>query len=77
MVDIKLDRGWYTWTNNRTSDRLVKERIDRFFASKGWLEVSFLSNEVVQQAFSDHDAVPLDILGHKLRGEIKDPRLSF
>lgn len=65
VLDIKPDRGWNTWTNNRLGDSLVKERIDRFFASEGSL------------ANSDHDVIILDILGRKLRDVVRDPRLSF
>lgn len=31
LVDIKPNRGWYTWSNNRRRCGLVRERLDSFF----------------------------------------------
>ncbi|KAH1091680.1 hypothetical protein J1N35_018937 [Gossypium stocksii] len=64
LVDIKPDKGWFTWTNNQEGRRLVKERIDRFLFSADWLlRELFVSTEVVRQArsyeacwFEDKDA---------------------
>ncbi|KAH1046804.1 hypothetical protein J1N35_037588 [Gossypium stocksii] len=38
LVDIKPDKGWFTWSNNREEPGLVRERLDRFVASVGSLE---------------------------------------
>lgn len=75
VVDIKLDRGWFTWTNNRLGEHFIKERIDRFFTSEGWLsKVPFPASNVIRQASSDQDAILLDTLGRKPRmtTEIRD-----
>lgn len=37
LTDMKLDRGWFTWSNNRKGMGLVKERLDRFLVSTSWL----------------------------------------
>lgn len=53
LVDIKPNRGCFTWTNNRKDDRLVEVRLDRFLVSTRWLDkVSFLSTEVFHQVSS-------------------------
>lgn len=50
MVDFKTKKGWFTWTNNWLGDRLVKERIDKFLVSEGWLgKVPFLLTNVVRK----------------------------
>lgn len=33
LIDVKPDRGWLTWSNNRRGNGLVKERLDRFLVS--------------------------------------------
>lgn len=33
VVDVKSDKGWFTWFNNRRGYGLVRERLDRFFPS--------------------------------------------
>ncbi|MBA0787451.1 hypothetical protein Gotri_027919 [Gossypium trilobum] len=38
LVDIKPDNGWFTWTNNRDGDRVVKERLDKFMVSPNWFK---------------------------------------
>lgn len=49
VVDIKLDKGWFMWTNNRRGQGLVRERLDRFFVSSAWLhEAPFLATEMVR-----------------------------
>lgn len=64
--------------NNLTGNKLVKEKLDKFFASKSCLvKVPFLLMEVVCQACLDHDAVFLDTLERKPRDEVRNPRLSF
>ncbi|KAG8501154.1 hypothetical protein CXB51_003250 [Gossypium anomalum] len=61
LVDLKSDKGWFMWTNNRDGSRCV----------------SFLSLTVIRQASSDHDAILLDTLRRKPREDIRDPRLLF
>ncbi|MFQ6634657.1 hypothetical protein Gotur_011088 [Gossypium turneri] len=78
LVDIKIVKRWFMWTNNREGNGLIRERLDRFlFSATGVENTPFLSTYVVRQACSDHDAVILDTLGHKPRDEMKDPRLLF
>ncbi|MBA0580954.1 hypothetical protein Gorai_023151, partial [Gossypium raimondii] len=78
MVDIKTDKGWFTWVNNREGNAMVKERLDRFLISANDFEnFSFLKSRVVRQSKSDHDAIVLDTVGHKLNENFRDPRLFF
>ncbi|KAG4109648.1 hypothetical protein ERO13_1Z049493v2 [Gossypium hirsutum] len=66
LTDIKPCNGWFTWTNNREGDRLVKERLDRFFASDVILDkFPFLAFYVVRQSRSDHEAILIDTEGSK------------
>ncbi|KAH1046816.1 hypothetical protein J1N35_037600, partial [Gossypium stocksii] len=75
LVDIKTDKGWFTWSNNRDGPGFVKERLDRFVVSASEVEkISFLSTEVVRQSCSDHDAILLDSVGCKPNNDSKDPR---
>ncbi|PPR87341.1 hypothetical protein GOBAR_AA33348 [Gossypium barbadense] len=78
LVDVKKDKGWFTWSNNRDGSRFVKERLDRFVISASWVEkVPFTSTEVVRQSCSDHDAIFLDSRGHKPIDDVRNPRLFF
>ncbi|PPS01651.1 hypothetical protein GOBAR_AA19006 [Gossypium barbadense] len=66
LTDIKPCNGWFTWTNNREGDRLVKERLDRFVASDVILDkFPFLASYVVRQSRSDHEAILIDTKGSK------------
>lgn len=29
LVDVKSNKGWFTWMNNRRGNELVNERLDR------------------------------------------------
>lgn len=78
LTDIKPERGWFTWSNNRRGGGLVQDRVDRFFVSMSWLsKVPFLASYVIHQANSDHDLVVLDTLGRMPKEGRKDPRLHF
>lgn len=78
LVDVKPDHEWFTWTNNRIGDKLVKERTYRFLVLTNWLgDAPFLLSNVMGQASSDHDVILLNTLGQKLREDLHDPRLSF
>ncbi|KAK8260280.1 hypothetical protein V6Z12_D13G111600 [Gossypium hirsutum] len=62
LVDIKIDKGWFTW----------------FIGSTSWVEkMFFLSIEVVRQSCLDHDAILLDSVGRKPKDHFKDPRFLF
>lgn len=64
LADIKLDKGWFTWSNNKRGHCLVRERLDHFFVSMSWLgSTPFLTSSVVRQASSDNDMVLLNTLG--------------
>lgn len=50
LVNLKSDKGWFTWTNDRRADSLVQVRLDRFVTSASWLnKVHFLTTKVVRQ----------------------------
>lgn len=69
LVDIKPNKGWVTWVNNRDRNTMIKERLDRFFTSVSVIEnFPFMATYVVRQTNSDHDAIVLDTWG---RSEIK------
>ncbi|KAK8299706.1 hypothetical protein V6Z12_D05G339400 [Gossypium hirsutum] len=47
LFDVKTYNGWYTWTNNREVNGLVKERLDRFIVSKAGMErLPFLTSYI-------------------------------
>lgn len=78
LVDVKLNCGWFIWSNNRRGLGLLRERLDRFLISSRWLsKVSFLASEVIHQAHSDNDMILLDSIGKKSQDGCKDPRLCF
>ncbi|KAK8351680.1 hypothetical protein V6Z11_A05G048900 [Gossypium hirsutum] len=66
LVDVKPCNGWFTWTNNREGDRLVKEKLDRFVDSENILEkLPYLASYIIRQSKSDHEAILLDTDGSK------------
>ncbi|MBA0778237.1 hypothetical protein Gotri_006128, partial [Gossypium trilobum] len=78
FVDVKPDKGWFTWMNNREGNRELRDHLGRFLVLAFWLGcVPFFSSSVLRQTCSNYDAVLLDTLGRKLREEMRDPRLSF
>ncbi|KAA3479798.1 reverse transcriptase [Gossypium australe] len=78
LVDLKMDKGWYTWVNNREGDALVKERLDCFLISSNNVACfPFMETKVIRQSTSDHDIIFLDTKGRKLRERTRDPRLNF
>lgn len=78
LADVKPDIGWFTWTNNRRGEGMVRERLDRYVMSFGWfIQHPFFSSNILQQAHFDHNAIQLDTLGRKPMDSIKDPRLRF
>ncbi|KAB2084955.1 hypothetical protein ES319_A05G369500v1 [Gossypium barbadense] len=78
LVDVKPDKGWFTWTNNHEGNSEVRECLDRFLVLASWSGcVLFLPSSVLRRTCSDHDAILLDTLGRKSREDIRDSRLSF
>ncbi|KAL1102029.1 hypothetical protein V6Z11_D05G336100 [Gossypium hirsutum] len=66
LFDVKTYNGWYTWTNNREVNGLVKERLDRFIVSKAGMErLPFLTSYIVRQSKSDHEDILMDTDGRK------------
>ncbi|MBA0740671.1 hypothetical protein Gogos_013863 [Gossypium gossypioides] len=66
LVDIKSNRGWFTWVNNRGGDRLIKERFNKFLTSVSMgVNYLFIAINVVRQTQSDHDAIFFDLCGLK------------
>ncbi|KAK5839684.1 hypothetical protein PVK06_008510 [Gossypium arboreum] len=77
FVDIKTEKGWFTWVNTREGNAMVKERLDRLLISANDVDnFPFIETRVARQSKSDHDAIILDTIGHKLRDSFRDPRLS-
>ncbi|TYI86331.1 hypothetical protein E1A91_D04G058000v1, partial [Gossypium mustelinum] len=78
LVDIKPDRGWFTWVNNREGHSLIKERLDRFLTSVSMVEkFPFIESKVIRQSQSDHDAILFDLYGRKPMGYPCDNRIRF
>ncbi|KAA3460547.1 reverse transcriptase [Gossypium australe] len=78
LVDIKSDKWWFTWVNNRDGNRLIKEGLDRFLTSVSTMEnYPFIASSVIRQAQSDHDAILLDLYGRKPRDQPWDSRFRF
>ncbi|KAA3483391.1 Endonuclease/exonuclease/phosphatase [Gossypium australe] len=78
LFDIKMEKGWFTWVNNREGNAMVKNRLDRFLISTNDVDnFPFLETRVVRQSKPDHDAIILDTMGHKPHGSFRDPRLFF
>ncbi|PPD94156.1 hypothetical protein GOBAR_DD08819 [Gossypium barbadense] len=78
LIDIKTDKGWFTWVNNWNGNNMVKERLDRLLISANAIDnFPFLVTIVVRQTNLDHDAILMDTLRHKPRENFKDPRLFF
>ncbi|PPS16041.1 hypothetical protein GOBAR_AA04535 [Gossypium barbadense] len=49
LVDIKTNRGWFTWVNNREGKNLVKERLDRYMVSINAIKnLPFMETNVVR-----------------------------
>lgn len=71
LVDIKTNKDWFTWVNNRDRNNMVKEMLDRFLISANAIDkFPFLATTVVRQTNSDHDAIVMDTLGRKPREEL-------
>ncbi|KAA3487553.1 reverse transcriptase [Gossypium australe] len=78
LIDIKPNKGWFTWSSIRDGSSFVKETLDRFVVlASGVEKMSFLSTYVVRRSCLDHDAILLDLIGLKLTNDFKDPRLFF
>ncbi|KAK8305753.1 hypothetical protein V6Z11_D03G082300 [Gossypium hirsutum] len=78
LIDIKPNRGWFTWVNNRSGGSLIKKRLDRFLTSVSMIEkFPFIATSVVRQTQSNHDAILLDVWGRKPKDYPKDHRLCF
>lgn len=48
LVDLKTDKGWYTWVNNHEGSAVVKKRLDRFM---------ILANEVANFPFIETNVI--------------------
>ncbi|KAB2025296.1 hypothetical protein ES319_D06G140800v1, partial [Gossypium barbadense] len=78
LVDLKIDRGWFTWVNNHEGNKLVKERLDRFLMYANAInKFPFIAINIIRQANSDRDAVMLGTIGRKPKADIKDLKLFF
>ncbi|TYJ00813.1 hypothetical protein E1A91_A13G111100v1, partial [Gossypium mustelinum] len=78
LINIKPDKGWFTWVNNRDRNTMIKEILDRFLTSVPVTEnFPFLATYVVRQTNSEHDVIVLDTWGCKPKMHNIYPRLSF
>ncbi|MBA0726507.1 hypothetical protein Golax_002331 [Gossypium laxum] len=78
LVDIKTNKGLFTWVNNREGNNMVKERLDTFLIFANAIDnFPFFATNVVRQTNSNRDAILMDTLGRKPRKNFKDPRLFF
>ncbi|MBA0822140.1 hypothetical protein Goarm_018954, partial [Gossypium armourianum] len=54
LVDIKADRGWFTWVNNSEGNDMVKEKPDHFVMSANAItDFPFISPNMIRQANLD------------------------
>ncbi|KAA3462544.1 LINE-1 reverse transcriptase isogeny [Gossypium australe] len=54
LTDVKTKKGWFTWSNNREGNGLVKERLDRLLVSDGIInKMPFLNTSVIHQSIED------------------------
>ncbi|PPD69892.1 hypothetical protein GOBAR_DD33229 [Gossypium barbadense] len=78
LRDVKTNNGWFTWSNNREGNRLVKERLDRFVVSDDIMEkMPFIASYVVRQSKSDHEVIIMDLFGNRLQEKGNDPKIFF
>ncbi|TYG70857.1 hypothetical protein ES288_D05G347900v1 [Gossypium darwinii] len=78
LVDIKPDKGWFTWVNNREGSCMIKERLDRFLTSVSAIDYfPYMAASFVRQTKYNHDAILLDMWGRKPKEQLKDPRLCI
>ncbi|PPD78723.1 hypothetical protein GOBAR_DD24346 [Gossypium barbadense] len=78
LTDVKNCNGWFTWTNNRDGNRLVKERLDRFVISDYiMVRMQFLASYIVRQSKSDHEAILMDLYGNKSKEKGNNPMVWF
>ncbi|KAL8473801.1 hypothetical protein ACS0TY_030599 [Phlomoides rotata] len=77
VTNVKTLGPKFTWTNKRTRNDRVQEKLDRFLANKSWLE-SFPDVKVYNMGFfgSDHRAIKLS-LNHKRWSIKKINKLPF
>ena len=63
LFEIDLTGGKYTWERGRGTDRWVREKLDRAFATNAWLRKFPLCSLTVHHVtYSDHDPINLDLL---------------
>ncbi|KAA3483070.1 reverse transcriptase [Gossypium australe] len=78
LVDIKPDRGWFTWVNNKEGHSLIKEKLDGFLTSVSMVEkFPFVAFSIIRQSQSDYDAILFDLYGRKPKDYPCDNRLRF
>ncbi|KAK8264561.1 hypothetical protein V6Z12_D12G118100 [Gossypium hirsutum] len=78
LSDVKTKNGWFTWTNNREGNGVIKERLDRFLISDIIIEkMPFITSSIVRQSKSDHEAILLDLYGNNPKEKGYDLRAWF
>ncbi|XP_057824459.2 uncharacterized protein LOC131036583 [Cryptomeria japonica] len=54
LCDIKPNNGRFTWTNKRRAFTNIRERLDRFLISKGWMETDSFVSTILPYSASHH-----------------------
>lgn len=63
LSEINLVGGKYTWERGRGTDRWVREKLDRAYATSSWLRKFPVCKLTVHHVtYSDHDPINLDLL---------------
>jgi len=62
LVDFKLVKGTYTWTDNRTGEQHISARLDRFLASSAiMMDNRMVLSKILPKLTSDHKPILLHI----------------
>eukprot|EP00253_Pinus_taeda_P030506 PITA_30506 len=62
LVDFKLVKGTYTWTDNRTGEQHISARLDRFLASSAiMMDNRMVLSKILPKLTSEHKPILLNI----------------
>lgn len=75
LIDLGYYGQKYTWSNKKTTNSHIKERLDRFFVSSGWInKFPFYKNTHLTRFKSDHNPLLLEFFENTECREISKRR---